>query len=277
MLWWAATGLVLGAAGVLYLFKAKLQAERRSHDLTGMAKESAEASAALKTRLLRMAAHDLRSPLSVIQLAAGILYDSEQIDPEVLEHSNTILISTRKMTAMLEDLLSQVTAEHTSLRVEPVPTELQEYLGEAVLYLKNALKRKQQSLSLVLKTPGPVMALVDPVRIWQVFENLISNASKFSPHGTEISVVVERGEGTIRCGIRDHGPGISMADQGRLFKAFARGAAKPTGGERSTGLGLSIAKEIVELHHGRISIESSAGNGSTFWVELPAATSPGVI
>ena len=105
----------------------------------------------------------------------------------------------------------------------------------------------------------------------QVVENLVSNAVKYSPPGKSIFVRVRRTGNAVRCEVQDEGPGLSAEDQQKLFGKFARLTAKPTGGEQSTGLGLSIVKRLVEAMHGHVWCESEPGHGATFLVEFPGA------
>jgi signal transduction histidine kinase len=111
----------------------------------------------------------------------------------------------------------------------------------------------------------------DADRLYQVVANLVSNAIKFTPPGRTVDVAVTGEGGRVILTVRDEGPGMSPEVQARLFTPFTRLAARPTGGEFSHGLGLSISHEIVGLHGGRIRVQSAPGAGSTFIVELPAA------
>ena len=104
----------------------------------------------------------------------------------------------------------------------------------------------------------------------QVLENLLSNAIKYSPPSKNISARLRLVDGAARCEVQDEGPGLSAADQQRLFGKFARLSAKPTGGEHATGLGLSIVKKMVEAMNGRVWCESEPGQGATFVVQFPA-------
>ena len=103
----------------------------------------------------------------------------------------------------------------------------------------------------------------------QVLENLVSNAVKYSPPGKNIFVRLKRHAEAVRVEVQDEGPGLSAEDQKKLFGKFARLSAKPTGGEHSTGLGLSIVKKMVEAMNGRVWCESELGRGATFIVEFP--------
>jgi signal transduction histidine kinase len=112
-------------------------------------------------------------------------------------------------------------------------------------------------------------AFVDDNRLHQVLENLISNAVKYSPHGKNIIIRLRQDERHVRCEIQDEGPGLSDSDKQKLFGKFTRLAAKPTGREHSTGLGLFIVKKLVELMNGAVWCESELGQGATFIVEFP--------
>ena len=105
--------------------------------------------------------------------------------------------------------------------------------------------------------------------ITQVMANFITNAIKFSPPETEVMVATDIHEEHIRFSVRDQGPGISEDDQKLLFREFQTLSARPTGGEKSTGLGLAIAQKLVHLHGGRIGVASELGKGSTFFFMLP--------
>jgi signal transduction histidine kinase len=114
------------------------------------------------------------------------------------------------------------------------------------------------------------VALLDPSITVQVLENLVSNAVKYSPPGKNIFVRLKKQPSVARMEVQDEGPGLSAEDQKKLFGKFARLSAKPTGGEHSTGLGLSIVKKMVEAMNGKVWCESELGRGATFIVEFPA-------
>ena len=117
------------------------------------------------------------------------------------------------------------------------------------------------------------MSLVDETRIREAFDNLVSNAIKFSPAHTEVNVVIEQKQLADKkrfvFKVVDQGPGLTEEDKAHVFGIYQRLSARPTAGEISTGLGLSIVKQMVELHQGRVWVESEAGQGATFAIELP--------
>ena len=111
----------------------------------------------------------------------------------------------------------------------------------------------------------------DPAALSQVLGNLLSNAVKFSPPGKEISIGVRSEESYVECYVQDQGPGFTEEDKTRMFQRYGRLSARPTGGEPSAGLGLSIVKKLVEAMGGALTCESTAGSGARFTVRLPKA------
>jgi signal transduction histidine kinase len=148
------------------------------------------------------------------------------------------------------------------------PSEVAPLLNTVLETQRPRATAKQQTIRLEGET-APVTVLVDPSLTVQALENLVSNAVKYSPSGKDIFVRLERQAQTARVEVQDQGPGLSAEDQKKLFGKFARLSAKPTGGEHSTGLGLSIVKKMVEAMHGQVWCESQLGHGATFIVELP--------
>jgi signal transduction histidine kinase len=251
------------------LIRGKLRAERREHEMTSQARESAESSANLKTRLLRMAAHDLRSPLTVILSSADLIGELAEDVKTTREYARHIRDAAGQMNLFLDGLLTQAVAEQSTLVTELAPLDLREQVQAIVAYLRILLSRKQQRLEFVDEAGVPSLVLADSVKMWQVLENLVTNASKFSPAESTVSVLLEKRGKMLVCGVRDEGPGISSDEKRKLFRPFMRGRARPTGGESSTGLGLSIVKEIMDHHGGQVWVESEPGQGATFWFSLP--------
>jgi two-component system sensor histidine kinase/response regulator len=126
----------------------------------------------------------------------------------------------------------------------------------------------------VLEEDG-ALVLADPAALNQVLDNLLSNAIKFSPPGKQIRVVVcPSGARYVECQVQDEGPGFTDNDKTRMFRRYARLSARPTGGEPSTGLGLSIVKKLMLAMQGELDCESTPGNGATFAFRLPRAAPP---
>lgn len=225
--------------------------------------------AELKNKLLGMAAHDLRNPISYIHSACQFLLDPSVNLPEV--HRTTVLEDISNQAVHMLDLLnelldvSQIEAGRLELKREPIA--LGEFLEEAVQRHSRMATPKGTRVVLEGAPGGQVTA--DRTRLRQVLDNLISNAVKYAPGGSTVRVRAERERRQWRVMVSDEGPGITPADRDGLFQDFARLSARPTGGERSTGLGLAITRRVVEAHRGQIGVDSEEGRGATFWFTLP--------
>ena len=144
---------------------------------------------------------------------------------------------------------------------------MESYLSETVERHARASAAKGTQVLLEHFSTGQVRA--DPNRLSQVMDNLISNAVKYSPPGSVVRVQVEHGQEGWRFAVSDQGPGISEGEQKKLFQNFSRLSSRPTGGEKSTGLGLAITRRLVEAHGGKIGVISASGAGTTFWFTIP--------
>jgi signal transduction histidine kinase/CheY-like chemotaxis protein len=227
-----------------------------------------------KNEILGTVAHDLRSPLGVIMGRAELMNELASMEPipadKLRDQIGHIRSSAAQMTDMVNDLISDAMMDAHNIAIRHEHVNLVPILGEVVSSNRALAERKRQTIQLT--TPPQQHWVCDPDRLREAVDNLLSNAIKYSPVGgmIEIDMAVEGGSLAIR--IKDEGAGLSEADVSRLFGRFQRLSARPTAGESSTGLGLSIVKRIVELHGGRIRAESAGpGRGSTFTITLPAA------
>jgi len=222
-----------------------------------------------KNEFMGIAAHDLRNPLSAIQgYAEMVVEDAQALAHRELEgNGERIRETAKRMGEMVQNLLDANRIERGELQLNLAPTDLGPALNSVVESQRTHAAAKQQTIQLEVSTTL-VLALVDPGITVQVLENLVSNAVKYSPPGKNIFVRLEPSATAVRCAVRDEGPGLSAEDQKKLFGKFARLSAKPTGGEHSTGLGLSIVKKMVEAMNGKVWCESELGKGATFIVEF---------
>lgn len=227
----------------------------------------------VKDQFLGMAAHDLRSPISSIVgylqvYREGLLGESAEARARVLD---TVDRTCHSMLALIDDLLTVTAIESGRLELQPVRVPaaalLKEWLERA------AILARRKSIAVEAEKDAELPAVVlDPRRMQQVVDNLVSNAIKFSHPDTRITIGA-RVEGTqFVVWVRDQGLGIPEKDMPRLFSSTQRPGVRPTAGESSTGFGLAIVKRIVEAHGGRIEVESKVGVGSTFRVLLPLPT-----
>ena len=223
----------------------------------------------LKNKFLGMASHDLKNPITSIRGYARILLDQggklpEETRTEFLEAIHEI---SGHMLELLGDLLniSMIESGHLNLCLK---NDSLAALVEERLRVHRFLAEKKNIVLHASLAELPPFAF-DASRIGQAIDNLLSNAIKFSPPDKNIHIALEDADGHAKFSVRDEGPGLSEEDQGKLFGPFQKLANRPTGDEPSHGLGLAITKKMVEAHHGRLSVESAPGAGSTFSFEIP--------
>ncbi|MGO9056153.1 MAG: sensor histidine kinase [Candidatus Binataceae bacterium] len=251
-----------------------------NNELTTAQRELARRNAELvrlneqKNHLLGVAAHDLRNPLGAIFVSSEYLLDElKHLSDDQLEMLRAIKSSSEFMLQLIEDILhlAKLEAGKPELRIES--TDLAELTARHVAVNRQLAARKNIRIDSAIEPDLPAIE-ADSHKIEQVLENLISNAIKFSPPGTTVGVTLRRDGGALRIEVSDQGSGIPKGEWGKLFQPFQRTSVKPTGGEKSSGLGLSIARKMVEAHGGRIWFESEVGKGSTFFVSLPLHSKP---
>jgi signal transduction histidine kinase len=160
-------------------------------------------------------------------------------------------------------------ADALDIAIRPEPVDLVALLRDLVEANLPLAERKNQTI--MFTAPAAIELVCDSDRIREAIDNVLSNAIKYSPIGGRIGIAVERGDQSAVIRITDQGPGLSAEDMARLFGRFQRLSAKPTGGESSTGLGLSIAKRIVDLHGGAVEAETTGPSGTTFKIAIPSA------
>lgn len=254
---------------------------RVNNELANLQRDLARKNAELarlneqKNRFLGMAAHDLRSPLSVIQSYSEFLRDeaAEALEEEQREFVEVILDASRFMLSLINDLLDVTQIEAGTLKLELEQTDLVDLVRHNLAL--NRVLATRKDIGLELTAPAdPVLVSVDARKIQQVLNNLVGNAIKYSHGGSTVSVTVEADPDKIRIVVRDEGQGIAAADIPLLFQPFSKAGKRGTSGEPSTGLGLAIVRRIVEGHGGKISLASEPGQGSVFTIALPRCAEP---
>ncbi len=223
----------------------------------------------LKSEFISTVSHELRTPLTSILGALGLLRGQigGPLPPKAAELVDISHRNGERLLRLVNDILDLQKIESGHVKLALAPHDLRAIAARVVETDRPYAERLHVTLAL-LGDPGPIQVDVDAERIAQVLTNLISNATKFSPEGSQVDVVVEADGGRARVSVRDHGPGIPETLRPRLFGKFvqADGSERRQGG---TGLGLSIVKAIVERHGGVVGFESTLGQGSTFTFELP--------
>lgn len=224
----------------------------------------------LKEEFLATVSHELRTPLtSVIGYLELVLEGGYPLDAEVAGHLEVARRNGRRLQALVADLLLIAQAQAGRLPLSRRPVDLSPLIEQAVATAQPAADAAGLRIEQALRDVPAVD--VDPIRIGQLLDNLISNAVKFTPRGGTVRAALERRPDAVRISVTDTGPGIPSEERPRLFDRFFRTAGAVEGGISGTGLGLAIAKAIAEAHGGTIGLHDARESGSTFYVDLPLA------
>jgi signal transduction histidine kinase/Tfp pilus assembly protein PilF len=221
-----------------------------------------------KSDLMSMLAHDLRSPIGTISMLSEALSERDR-PPEVTQRKvGQIRETADRVLAMVQDLLDVNRIESGARRFDAGPVDVLFTADRVLEGMRRSAERK--GITILSETEaGLPQAQADAAALTQVLENLLSNAVKFSPPGSTVHLRLSAFPGWVRIEVADEGPGISDEDRPRLFTKYARLSAEPTGGEYSTGLGLSIVQKLVHEMKGEVRYISAEGEGARFVVELP--------
>ena len=226
------------------------------------------AGGTLSSEVLSIVSHDLKSPLATITMAASLLDDDSRSADERSQMLKMVKRATARMDRLIRDLLEvgRLDAGHT-LPVAPRCADVAPILREAVDAHEALAAAGSIALSCDVAAELPEVS-ADCDRILQVLSNLIGNAIKFTPPGGRIEVSARAADGEVVVSVADSGPGLTADEQARIFEPYWQAMRTASLG---AGLGLKIAKAIVEAHGGRIWIESAPGQGTTFRFALPIA------
>ena len=249
---------------------------RLNNELVNMQRELAKKNGELdelnklKNQFLGIASHDLRNPIGVILgYSEIILADRDNIsNDELYEWIDLIHKTGNFMLGMVNNLLDISNIESGQLDLNLSEQNLGLVIRETIRV--NEIFARAKSMEIIFNEPvEKATTLIDRPKIEQVITNLLSNAMKYSFQGTKITVSLEIRPESAKISVQDQGQGIREEELGKLFKPFQKTSTRTTAGEKSTGLGLSIVKKIVEAHHGNIFVNSKFGEGSVFFFTLP--------
>jgi len=268
----------LESGGVDYITKPFNQAELVSRVRTQLdlkaARDRLKQLAEDKDELLGILAHDLKSHLGGMQMSAQLLRDRmarmKDGDPRTGQLAENILHSSGQLLGFVKEFLANAAADR-GIALKPTTLSLADAAAATVHQYQEAARRKLLDIRTDLASDGTVV-LADPTALDQVLDNLLSNALKFSPCGKQIIVKVQAGPTHVDCQIQDEGPGFTAEDKTRMFRRYVRLSARPTGGEPSTGLGLSIVRKLMQAMNGELACESEPGKGALFTIRLPRAS-----
>ncbi|PTQ97022.1 signal transduction histidine kinase [Mucilaginibacter yixingensis] len=224
-----------------------------------------EKASDFKNDVLGIVAHDLRNPIAAIESIAMVM-ELDKLDAETEESLSMIKASCLKARSIVNDLLETARHEGDShLELHPV------ILNDSLKNIVNAWTNltTTQSRIVLSATPQPINVLLNTDKFNRVLDNLISNALKFSKAGDQLDIILTETNGKAQIRVQDYGVGIPAYMLPLIFERFTKAGRSGLNGEKSTGLGLSIAKQIIEKHDGSLKVESEEGRGSTFIIEIP--------
>jgi signal transduction histidine kinase len=225
----------------------------------------------LKSNFVSMVSHEFRTPLGIIMSSAEILQDYlEQLDSDERQHHlQSIAKNTRRMADLMEEVLLLGRFEAGRMNCQPAPIDLAGFARRLVDEMLSATDRR---CPIVLDVPSPLEAEADERLLRHIFTNLLTNAAKYSEPGRPVRMTVFPEGDEVVCTVQDQGIGIPAGDLEWLFRAFHRG--RNVGQRPGSGLGLVIVKRCVELHGGRIRVDSKVDAGTTVTVRLPVFAQP---
>jgi PAS domain S-box-containing protein len=247
--------------------------ERRDNERLRRVRRQLEESNRRKNEFIAMLGHELRNPLAPIRQAVEALQvePDEVSTPQAADALRVIERQVKHMTRLVDDLLDAGRITQGTLKVEPRNLALADVLEAAVESTQRLMTRRGHRLRLEL-CPQPVRVMADPVRLTQVFANLLSNAAKYTPEGGNIGVDVRVLHQIVRIRVLDDGQGIASELLPQLFEPFVQGRAGLARRDGGLGVGLTLVRRLVELHGGRVHAKSPGlGKGSEFVVDLPVA------
>lgn len=250
---------------LLKFYAQQKELEQKNLELTKLNEE--------KNYFLGVASHDLRNPLgNIITLASFIQNDNGMnLSKENNNYIDVIINSGRHMLDLLNNLLDVTKIESGTMDLELKHMHIADVIQQSINENKLSADRKGISLEFSISDNIP-MNTFDPMQIQQVLNNLISNAIKYSHKNTNIEINTELQNEKIIVTVKDQGQGIPENEQHNIFVPFNKTSVKSTNGEKSTGLGLTIAKKVVESHGGEIWLNSEVGTGTSFSFSLPLTT-----
>jgi signal transduction histidine kinase len=227
-----------------------------------------------KSEFISMASHQLRTPLSAVKGYISMLLEGSygKVPPKIKEKMDNVFQSNERMIQLVNDLLNISRIELGKMELEKGKTSIEELIQSCYVEMKMTAERK--GLNFIFEKPKFPLPeiMVDALKIRQVILNLIDNAIKYTKKG-KVTISAEKDDSRILISVKDTGAGLTEKEQGVIFEGFTRGSAGITHFIEGTGLGLYIAKKYLELHRGKIWVESPGKEkGATFFVELPIET-----
>jgi signal transduction histidine kinase len=227
----------------------------------------------MKTDFISMAVHQIKTPLTALKWSVEVLSAAAQEKSvEEKEALQSVFEVTQRLNELVTSLLNISRIESGRLTVDPAPTDIGSLAADAIKEAKTLAVRKNVNLHFSVE-PGLPTVNLDRILVHEVYKNLLTNAIKYSPAGSDVHISINRKDDLIVSSVRDEGIGIPESEKHRIFDRFFRASNVAKQPEDGTGLGLYFAKKIVELSGGRIWLDSTEGAGSTFYFNVPVTGS----
>jgi signal transduction histidine kinase/CheY-like chemotaxis protein len=236
------------------------------------AKTQADSANKAKSSFLASMSHEIRTPLNAIIGFINLL-TKDETDPKKLEYLTTVQHSSNSLLGVINDILDISKIEDGKLDIEAIDFDVYQQINELIMFFQSTAESKDIRLKMNIDESVPQYVTSDPLRIKQVVSNLISNAIKFSPEDSEVTIDLSYKGSRLYVSVSDKGIGISEEAKKRIFNAFEQAESSTTRSFGGTGLGLTISKKLVELLGGEISVEGEVGKGSVFSFYIDAPTS----
>jgi two-component system sensor histidine kinase/response regulator len=263
----------LNAGGIDFVTKpfshAELLSRVRTQLMFKLTRDRLAQIAEDKDELIGILAHDLKNSLGGMNMSAELLRGQVEHyhDAKLLQLAENLMHSSAQALAFVKEYLANAASDQGFVpRLDVV--DLVDAASRVIWRYQEGARRKQIQIHTQFAEQG-ASVFADSSALDQVLDNLVSNALKFSPPGKNIYVSVHLTSGPVKCVVRDEGPGFSEADKAKMFQRYGRLSARPTAGEPSTGLGLSIVRKLVQAMNGQLACESTEGHGATFTFHLP--------